>query len=72
MAGNQPFVSLLDSLQEIRSEICPDDAPCSPVIHEVTTLIYNNPGCSQLRGTNIVETVSIFVHPTTARSSCPA
>jgi hypothetical protein len=60
-AGNQPRVSMLDSRGEIRRETCPltGNAPsCYPVIHNVTALIYNNPGCSPLVGTSAISTVN--------------
>ena len=57
--GNQPHVALLDGRHQIRSEACLTDGTCYDVVHEVTALIYNNPGCSPLYGTNIVETVSL-------------
>ena len=57
-SGNQPYVSLLDSRQQIRSGACGADGTCYDVVHQVTALIYNNPGCSLLHGKNIVETVS--------------
>jgi hypothetical protein len=51
-------VSLLDGRQQIRSEACGTDGTCYDVVHQITALIYNNPGCSPLHGKNIVETVS--------------
>jgi hypothetical protein len=61
-SGNQPYVSLLDSRQQIRSGACGADGTCYDVVHQVTALIYNNPGCSILHGKNIVETVSFNTH----------
>ena len=55
--GNQPSVALLDGQGNIRSQACPPNELCYPVVHPVTALIYNNPGCSRLAGNNIVDTV---------------
>jgi len=57
IVGSQPAVSLLDGTKKLRAEACPENEPCRPVVHAVTALIYNNPGCSQLMGNNVVETV---------------
>lgn len=55
--GNQPKVALLDMFEKKQTQFCTGYAGCIDVIHPVTAAIFNNPGCSKLHGTTIVQTV---------------
>lgn len=56
--GNQPQVALLDMFGGKQTKFCTGYGGCKDVIFPVTAAISNNPGCSKLHGTTIVQTVN--------------
>ena len=56
--GKQPQVALLDMFGRKHASFCTGYGGCKDVIFPVTASISNNPGCSKLHGTTIVQTVN--------------